>query len=80
MTASNTAAAAAAAPAAQPQKNAGLRTFTQYINSDATQKYLEKVLAEKKSSFVNNIVALVNNSENLQNCEPITSCLAQVAA
>ena len=79
MTASNTP-AAAAAPSAQPQKNAGLRTFTQYINSDATQKYLEKVLAEKKSSFVNNIVALVNNSENLQNCEPMTVMNAAIKA
>lgn len=64
--------AAATTTAPAEQKNTGLRAFTMYLNSSTTQNYLEKVLAEKKGSFVNNIVALVNNSENLQTCEPMT--------
>ena len=72
MAQTNTPAQAAATTAPAEQKNTGLRAFTMYLNSSTTQNYLEKVLAEKKGSFVNNIVALVNNSENLQNCEPMT--------
>lgn len=61
-------------------KNAGLRAFTTYLNSSATQNYLASVLQEKKSAFVNNIVALVNNSDNLQQCEPMSLMNAAIKA
>ncbi len=34
------------------------------------QKYLSDVLGERKGSFVNNLVALVNSNAKLQECEP----------
>lgn len=36
------------------------------------QQYLQQVLHEKKSSFVNNITALVSNNAALQECQPMS--------
>lgn len=58
------------------EKNTGLRLFNQTITSPATQKYLYDVLGEKKSSFVNNLTALVANNASLQECEPYTLMFA----
>lgn len=47
----------------------GLKAFNSMIQSPKTQNYLQDVLGERKAGFVNNVVALVANSENLQQCE-----------
>lgn len=54
------------------QKSTGLKAFNQAITSPRMQEYLHSVLAERKASFVNNIVALVANNAMLQQCEPMT--------
>ena len=59
-----------------------LKQFNMFIANPRTQEYLNTVLAEKKSSFVNNITALVSNNAALQVCKPDTimfSCLKATA-
>lgn len=59
-----------------------LKSFNMFIANPRTQEYLNTVLAEKKSSFVNNITALVSNNAALQVCKPDTimfSCLKATA-
>ena len=70
----------AAAPAvAQPQPNT-LKGFNATISNPRTQDYLQQVLSEKKSSFVNNITALVANSTGLQACDPLSIIYAGIKA
>lgn len=70
----------AAAPAvAQPQANT-LKGFNATISNPRTQDYLQQVLSEKKSSFVNNITALVANSTGLQACDPLSIIYAGIKA
>ena len=70
----------AAAPAvAQPQANT-LKGFNKTIADQRTQDYLQQVLSEKKSSFVNNITALVANSTGLQACDPLSIIYAGIKA
>lgn len=57
-----------------------LRKFNADLTNDKTQKYLTDVLGDRKSSFVNNIVALVSNNVKLQECEPITLMFAALKA
>ena len=59
-----------ATPAAAAAPATGLKAFNALIANPKTQNYLNDVLQDKKSPFVNNIVALVTNSDLLQNCEP----------
>lgn len=80
-------AAPAAVPVAASQTVAaparpvtGLQRFNRAITNPEMQKYLGSVLSEKKSSFVNNIVALVANSASLQECEPNSVIFAGVKA
>lgn len=49
-----------------------LKLFNQTITDVRTQNYLQGVLGEKKSEFVNNLTALVANNAMLQECEPMT--------
>lgn len=57
-----------------------LQLFNQTITSPSWQGYLEKVLGQKKASFVNNITALVSNSKALQSCEPQSIIFAATKA
>lgn len=57
-----------------------LKRFNACIASEQTQSYLQQVLHERKSSFVNNITALVSNSANLQECVPMSLVYAGLKA
>lgn len=57
-----------------------LQQFNQTLSNPKTQEYLQQVLADKKTSFVNNITALVANSQNLQACEPVSLLYAGIKA
>lgn len=57
-----------------------LKRFNACIASEQTQNYLQQVLHERKSSFVNNITALVSNSANLQECVPMSLVYAGLKA
>lgn len=57
-----------------------LTKFNQTITDTRTQNYLNQVLGEKKSSFVNNITALVANNAKLQECEPLSLMYAGIKA
>lgn len=57
-----------------------LQTFNQKITDPRTQNYLRQVLGEKRSSFVNNLTALVANNKNLQECEPLSVMYAGIKA
>ena len=70
---------AAAPTVAQPQANT-LKGFNKTIADQRTQDYLQQVLSEKKSSFVNNITALVANSTGLQACDPLSIIYAGIKA
>ena len=64
----------------QVNKIAPLKAFNTFIANPRTQDYLTAVLAEKKSSFVNNITALVSNNATLQVCRPDTLMFASLKA
>ena len=64
----------------QENKIAPLKAFNTFIANPRTQDYLTAVLAEKKSSFVNNITALVSNNATLQVCRPDTLMFASLKA
>lgn len=57
-----------------------LKLFNQTITAPQTQNYLAQVLGEKRSSFVNNLTALVTNNKNLQECEPLSVMYAGIKA
>ena len=57
-----------------------LRKFNADLTNEKTQAYLSSVLGAKKSSFVNNLVALVSNNVKLQECEPTTLMFAAMKA
>ena len=57
-----------------------LRKFNADLTNEKTQAYLSSVLGAKKSSFVNNLVALVSNNVKLQECEPMTLMFAAMKA
>lgn len=57
-----------------------LKRFNACIASEQTQNYLQQVLHERKSSFVNNLVALVSNQANLQECAPMSLVYAALKA
>jgi len=59
---------------------ANLQIFNQTITNPRTQDYLKNVLGEKKSSFVNNLTALVSNNKQLQECEPVSVMYAGIKA
>lgn len=58
----------------------GLKVFNDTITNQRTQEYLMNVLGEKKSSFVNNLTALVANNVKLQECDPLTLIYAGIKA
>ena len=64
----------------EEKKATGLKLFNQTITDVATQKYLADVLGERKSSFVNNLTALVANNAMLQECDPYTLMFAAMKA
>lgn len=57
-----------------------LQLFNRQITNPKTQEYLETVLGQKKSSFVNNLTALVANNVALQACDPMTVMYAAIKA
>jgi len=57
-----------------------LQLFNKTLTMERTQDYLQSVLGDKKASFVNNITALVANSTNLQECEPLSLMYAGIKA
>ena len=62
------------------RQSTGLKVFNDTITNQRTQEYLMNVLGEKKSSFVNNLTALVANNVKLQECEPLTLIYAGIKA
>ncbi len=62
------------------QPKSGLKKFNELITSSRTQEYLSQVLGEKRHSFVNNLTALVANSDNLQKCNPTSVMYAAIKA
>lgn len=57
-----------------------LKRFNACISNEATQQYLQQVLREKRSSFTNNIIALVSNNASLQECQPMSLIYAGLKA
>ena len=57
-----------------------LQKFNQTIANPRTQDYLMQLLGEKKSSFVNNLTALVSNNNQLQICDPLSVMYAGIRA
>lgn len=57
-----------------------LKRFNACIAASKTQDYLSSVLQEKRAAFVNNITALVTNSESLQQCAPMSVIYAGIKA
>ena len=68
------------ATAATMATTKGLKAFNAMIQSPKTQNYLQDVLGERKPEFVNNVVALVANSEQLQQCENQSILYAAIKA
>ena len=67
----------------QPTQQASvspLKRFNACIANEATQNYLQQVLHERKSSFINNVVALVSNNAALQECQPMSLIYAALKA
>ena len=64
----------------QTQQVSPLKRFNACIANESTQMYLQQVLHEKRSSFVNNITALVSNNANLQECQPMSLVYAGLKA
>lgn len=66
----------------QPQKReiTPLQRFNKVLTDPKTTDYLQSVLREKRSSFVNNIVALVSNDVKLQECTPMSVIYAGIKA
>lgn len=58
----------------------GLQLFNRAMTSSDTQSYLRSVLGNRAGSFVNNLVALVANSAQLQQCQPYTIMFAALKA
>lgn len=67
-------------PAQQAPRQNNLQLFNQTLSNPRTQDYLQQVLGEKRSAFVNNITALVANSKALQECEPLSIMYAGIKA
>lgn len=57
-----------------------LKRFNACIANESTQQYLQQVLHEKRSSFVNNVTALVSNNAALQECQPMSLVYASLKA
>ena len=57
-----------------------MQKFNRCITNTEVQSYLSQVLGEKKSSFVNNITALVANDAKLQECKPMSLIYAGIKA
>jgi recombination protein RecT len=57
-----------------------LQEFNRTLMNPATQEYIKGVLAEKKQTFMNNIVALVSLNRDLQRCKPMTVVYAALKA
>jgi recombination protein RecT len=57
-----------------------LKSFNDTITNARTQDYLANVLGAKKSSFINNLTALVSNDAKLQACEPVSIMYAGIKA
>lgn len=64
----------------QKKQPTPLQAFNRCITNTEVQSYLSQVLGEKKSSFVNNITALVANDEKLQECKPMSLIYAGIKA
>ncbi len=60
----------------QNSQPTGLAAFNQFLSGGNAQRYLQDVLGEKKSAFVNNVASLVANNIQLQNCEPMSVMMA----
>ena len=64
----------------QQKQPTPLQAFNRCITNSDVQSYLTQVLGEKKSSFVNNITALVANDIKLQECKPMSLIYAGIKA
>ena len=60
--------------------NIQLQNFNKKITQQETQQYLRQVLGERSGQFINNLVALVANSEQLQRCEPMSVMFSAIKA
>ena len=68
------------APAVAQTQDSPLKVFNDTIKDQRTQEYLQRILSDKKASFVNSITALVSNSASLQACDPLTIIHAGIKA
>ena len=57
-----------------------LKRFNSQLMNVRTQEYLDMVLGNKKETFINNIVAVVANNTQLQDCEPMSVVFAALKA
>lgn len=64
----------------QQLKTSTLKGFNEMLVAENTQAYIKQVLGKKAPAFVNNITALVANSKNLHECEPVTLLYAGIKA
>ena len=62
------------------KQESGLKVFNQTLANPKTQEHLQQVLGEKKSSFVNNLTALVANDKKLQECNAMSVMYAAIKA
>ncbi len=53
----------------KPSPNQQLQAFNSMMTCEATQKYLTQILSDRKNTLVNNLVALVSGSAQLQKCD-----------
>lgn len=65
---------------AQQLAKSSLKVFNEIIGREHTQKFLAQALGDKKSSFVNNLTALVSNNAKLQECDPPSLMYAGIKA
>lgn len=66
------------APTAEEERP--MARFNKTIMSVKTKEYLQQVLGNKASSFVNNITAIVANDKKLQECTPMSCIYAGIKA
>ena len=51
---------------------ASLRNFNQTLMNEKTKEFIKNALGKKANSYISNITTLVNNTEGLQKCDPLT--------
>lgn len=68
------------APVTQKDGTSNLKRFKNALMNPEMQNYLTTVLGSRKEQFVNNLLAVVGNNENLQSCTPTSLIYAATKA